>query len=161
MKKIFYLALLFCSIILVGNIHAQTQGVFSETLLGGWNGTGTLFNQKASFKMQWENELNSKFMVLNFENRFNDKSGVERVMNAKAYYNLEQNKGVWFDSRGMILPLVLEINNDSMTVLWGDQETEKGKTIYSLVDDEHMSVEDFVFKDNSYMLFGRALYLKE
>jgi len=148
---------------IVGSVQAQSSQNFTKTILGIWNGNGTLFEQKATFNMKWENDLNAKFIKLSFENRFMDKSGVERVMKASAYYNLKQNLGYWFDTRGMMLPLKLEIIEQSMIVLWGNELTEKGKTIYTIIDKEHLSVQDFVFKDNSYLLFGEATYerLKE
>jgi len=108
--------------------------------------------------MKWENELNAKFIKLTFENRFTDKSSMERVMNAYAHYFLGQNKGYWFDSRGIILPLSLDINENSMTVLWGNESSEKGKTIYSIADEKNLIVQDFVFKDDSYEPFGEAKY---
>lgn len=160
MKNSINIIILFFSLSLLGNIHSQSLQDFSETILGSWKGTGTLFGQKASFSMQWKNELNSKFIELTFENRFSDKSGVERVMKAIAYYHVERNKGYWFDSRGMMLPLDLQIDDLTMTVLWGDEGSERGKTIYSILDKEHLSAEDFVFKDGSYMPFGKALYIK-
>ena len=161
MKNIVKRVVLLGSLILMGSIHAQSHGSFSETILGTWKGTGTLFNKEASFSMKWENELNSKFMALSFENKFTDDSGVERIMNAKAFYNLKQNKGVWFDSRGMMLPSDLQVSDESMTVLWGDEKSERGKTIYSLIDAQHLSVEDFVFKEDSYLPFGKANYIRE
>jgi len=142
----------------VASIQAQSSQGFSEKILGSWYGTGTLFGQTATFTMNWENELNAKFVKLTFENRFTDKSGVERVMNADAYYHLRQSKGHWFDSRGIMLPLSLDITENSMTVLWGNESSEKGKTIYSITDKEHLSVQDFVFKDGSYHPFGIADY---
>ena len=110
--------------------------------------------------MKWENALNDKFIKLNFKNSFKDRSGAERVMKASAYYNFKQKKGYWFDTRGMMLPLKLEINENSMIVLWGDKLTEQGKTIYSINENRQLNVQDFVFKDDSYFLFGEATYKK-
>ena len=161
MKDTCNIFVLFFLLVIGGNIHSQSPQGFSEMILGSWKGAGTLFGQKASFNMRWENELNSSFVELTFENRFSDKSGVERVMNAIAYYHLERKKGHWFDSRGVMLPLDLQIDNLTMIVLWGDEGSERGKTIYSFLDKEHLSVEDFVFKDDSYVPFGKALYIKD
>ena len=158
MKNTFKKIALLFVLLIVGGTQAQPSQDFTKTILGVWNGNGSLFGQEATFNMKWENELNDKFIKLSFENRFSDKSGVERVMKASAYYNLKENRGYWFDTRGMMLPLKLEIKEYSMTVIWGNETTETGKTIYSIVDEEHLSVQDFVFKDNSYLLFGEATY---
>jgi len=155
--------ILFFILFNVGSTFAQSTKGFSEIIIGSWNGTGTLFGQKATFSMKWENELNAKFIKLTFENRFKDKSGMERVMKANAYYHMAQNKGHWFDSRGVMLPLILEVTEHSMTVLWGNENSEKGKTIYSITDEKNLIVQDSVFKDNAYQPFGEAKYrrLKE
>ncbi len=158
MKKTFKKIALLFFLFVIGSTQAQSSPDFTENILGVWNGNGTLFGQKATFSMKWENELNDKFIKLSFENRFNDKSGVERVMKANAYYNLKENRGYWFDTRGMMLPLKLEVKEDSMTVFWGNETTETGKTIYSIIDNEHVHVQDFVFRDGSYVPFGEATY---
>ncbi len=156
-KKYFFAC---CFLIFFGTINAQSTTSFSDLIIGNWVGNGTLFGQKATFKMLWEYELNDKFIKLIFENSFEDGSGIERVMRANAYYDFKQNKGFWFDSRGLMLPISMIIEDHAMTVLWGDDTTEKGKTIYSIIDNEHIKVEDFVFKDNKYLPFGEAEYVK-
>lgn len=153
-KKATTLFLLFA----VVTIQSQTSHNFTKSILGTWIGNGTLFEQNATFNMKWESELNNKFVRLSFENKFMDQSGTSRVLKASAYYNFNQNLGYWFDTRGMILPLKLEIKEHSMMVLWGDELTEKGKTIYTIINKDHLSVQDFVFKDNTYLLFGEASY---
>jgi len=158
MKNHFNKIVLLFLLSIVGSLQAQSNQDFANTILGNWIGNGALFKQKATFNMTWKNDLNDKFIKLSFENKFYDNSGVERVIKASAYYNLKQNKGYWFDTRGMMLPLELEISEQSMVVLWGNELTEKGKTIYSIIDKEHLKVQDFVFKDNSYLLFGEATY---
>ena len=143
---------------LVGKMEAQASKDFAKTIIGSWQGKGTLFDQEASFEMTWENTLNSKFIKLSFKNSFKDQSGVVRVMKAHAYYRLTQNTGYWFDSRGVMLPLKLEIEGNSMTVLWGEASSERGKTVYAMDDSNHLSVQDFVLKGDSYALFGEAIY---
>lgn len=152
--------ILLCAILLlvVSKMEAQAVDGFAKAIIGEWQGNGTLFNQEASFQMKWENTLNSKFIKLTFTNSFKDKSGAEREMNAEAYYHLTQNAGYWFDSRGTMLPLKLEISENAMTVLWGDASSENGKTIYTIDNTNHVNVKDFVLKDDTYALFGEASY---
>jgi hypothetical protein len=138
----------------------QSSTDFQNTIIGNWNGKGTLFGTQASFSMEWGQVLNKKFIKLVFENKFEDQSGVERVMNAHAYYDLTSMKGQWFDSRGMILPLRLEINDNMMTVFWGSDNTEQGKTVYSILDGEKMNVQDYVLRNENYQAFGEAQYEK-
>ncbi len=135
----------------------QSEKSFSEDILGDWAGNGTLFGQEAQFTMKWEQVLNKKFLKLEFKNQFADKSGTERIMTASAYYDVEQKRGYWFDSRAMMLPLILEIDDREMLVFWGDESSEKGKTYYRILKDE-ISVEDFVFREGQYVKFGEATY---
>lgn len=140
--------------------YAQSADDFKQQLLGTWEGKGQLFGQTATFSMKWETTLNARFLGLKFQNGYTDGSGAVRQMQAHAYYNLKTNKGNWFDSRGKSLPLVFTINGNSMTVFWGDEATEKGKTTYR-IQDGAVEVEDFVYKDGSYAPFGRASYRKK
>ncbi|MDJ0645452.1 MAG: hypothetical protein QNJ57_05640 [Flavobacteriaceae bacterium] len=144
--------------VVTGTKQAQQSQSFSEKLLGSYKGTGTLFGQKATFTMTWEKALNDRFMRLAFENRYHDTSGTERILKATAYYDFRQNKGYWFDSRGTMLPLRLEVVENSMTILWGDETTEKGKTIYLIEDKTQLNVQDFVYRDTAYVPFGKASY---
>lgn len=154
-------SLLFAGFLLIaGSMKAQSSESFAKGIIGTWHGTGTLFKQQASFQMTWENSLNSKFIKLTFKNSFEAKPSVERVMDAHAYYQLDQNSGYWFDSRGMMLPLKLEVDQNTLTVLWGDTSSERGKTIYAIDDSDRLSVQDFVLKDDTYVLFGEANYLR-
>jgi hypothetical protein len=89
-----------------------------------------------------------------------DPSGNERIMSAHAYYDLENHKGQWFDSRGLILPLKLESEDNMLTVFWGDENTERGKTVYSIIDGKHINVKDYVFQKDAYQAFGEAQYEK-
>lgn len=133
----------------------ETQ--FSQNILGKWEGKGTLMRNEAAFSMHWENTLNNKFLKLNFKNQFKDQNGVLRELQSEAYYKFSTKSGYWFDSRGIILPLKLELKDNSLTVFWGDQKTERGKTTYTLTIDQ-CDVEDFVLRDNQYLSFGKAVY---
>lgn len=138
---------------------AQQESPFPEEIRGSWEGSGQLFGQEAVFSMTWERLLGGHFLSLAFGNRFTDRSGVERTLEARAYYNLNTRQGYWFDSRGSILPLLFGIEGKTMTVFWGEEATEKGKTTYTL-HPFGVQVEDFVFRGEEYVSFGKAEYLK-
>ena len=147
-------------VISVKSSFAQSTQSFSELILGNWTGQGTLFGQEAQFTMHWQEALQANFLRLGFSNSFKDQAGAERRMDAEAFYHLPDERGYWFDSRGTMLPLKLELTEGSMTVLWGDEDTEQGKTIYKLINDHQLEVADFVLKDDAYMPFGKARYEK-
>lgn len=133
------------------------QKTFADRAPGNWEGSGTLFGMEARFSMIWEKTLNDKFLKLTFQNRFMDKNNNVRVMDAQGFYNTETGKGHWFDSRGQMLPLALEMDKKTLKVLWGDENTEQGKTIYMIVG-KKMAVEDYVVKNGEYSAFGKAEY---
>ena len=105
---------------------------FFEDVIGEWEGKGSLFGMEASFKMKWTNELEGKFVRLTFQNKFTDQNGIERIMDAHAYYDPSLSNGTWFDTHGMMLPLQLNIEENVLIVLWGNAETRQGKTIYTI-----------------------------
>ncbi|MDT7831639.1 hypothetical protein RQM59_04565 [Flavobacteriaceae bacterium S356] len=161
--KNFYTGLLL--LFLTSNMTAQnnsedTRQTLLKEILGRWEGKGTLMGNQATFQMQWNTALNNKFVQLTFSNTFTDKQGITRTLASKAYYNLNTKKGVWIDSRGMILPLALDFTTDTLTVLWGDAHTEQGKTIYKVADND-IQTEDYVLKNEQYFLFGRASYVRK
>tara|TARA_R110002073_G_scaffold108336_1_gene243296 strand:+ start:2716 stop:3258 length:543 start_codon:yes stop_codon:yes gene_type:complete len=130
---------------------------FIQNIIGKWEGKGTLMRNKAVFSMHWENTLNNTFLKLNFKNQFKDQNGILRELQSEAYYQFSTKTGYWFDSRGMILPLKLKFEDNSLTVFWGDIKTERGKTTYTLNLDQ-CDVEDFVMRNNQYFSFGKAIY---
>lgn len=51
------------------------------------------------------------------------------------------------------------IRENELTIKWGDDETEKGKTIYYFIKDNNkVVVEDFVMTNDKYFKFGNATY---
>lgn len=157
MKRLLY-TLLLGSFLIPASLVAQDQEGPSVKLLGKWEGSGTLFGQEASFSMYWSEALGGKFLNLAFTNRFTDRNGTERSMEANAWYHLDSGTGYWFDSRGKTLPLTFGIAQDTLTVFWGSGEPEKGKTIY-IRKGEQVQVADYVYRENAYAPFGSATYL--
>ena len=155
MKK----TLILLSLSLSLSFGAFAQKTFADRAIGSWEGTGTLFGMEARFSMEWEKTLGDKFLKLTFQNRFMDQNNQVRTMDAQAYYNTATGKGQWFDSRGQNLPLSLEIEKKTLKVLWGDENSEQGKTVYVIVG-KKMAVEDYVMRDGEFSLFGKAEYRK-
>ena len=134
-----------------------------DRIEGVWNGQGNLFGKEANFEMTWEKTLNSKFFKLTFSNEFSDKEGNIRSLKSQAYYKIMDNEeleGYWFDSRGLILPLKASFADSQLTVFWGDDTTEKGKTVYTINDDGTIDVKDYFRTKDDYKHFGSANYVK-
>lgn len=140
---------------------AQAAGEFVETILGDWEGEGTLFGQPATFQLSFRKDLNDRFLHLTFRNEYTSETGTH-VLDARAYYAIRESDlaGYWFDSRGVTLPVTVTIDTDAsrMTSVWGDAETEQGKTMYTLRPDGRLEVADFVLQNDAYQPFGEAVY---
>lgn len=105
-------------------VHAQIPG----SLLGEWEGSGTLMGNTAEFSMKWEQVLNSQFYKLTFRNSI---PNVSFSMNAHAYYKVTDDgtvSGYWFDSRGISFPLSGSTEENTITINWGTPEIEQGRT---------------------------------
>jgi hypothetical protein len=140
--------------------QVQTPALI-DRFTGEWEGKGTLMGADAEFKMTWERVLQGKFVRLTFQNKMRGSDGVDRVLNAQAFYKPEasgQFSGTWFDSRGMVLPLKANAEGDTLTTHWGSADTEQGRTIYRLVDQNKFEVEDFVLRGGEWRRFGSAAY---
>lgn len=131
--------------------------------IGTWHGNGQLFGMKADFKITFEWVLKKQFMQLTFLNNLKDKEGHEQELNSLAFYKLigeDLLQGYWFDSRGTILPLNANMKDSVLTTLWGGPNTEKGKTIYSLVGIDRLDVTDYILKNEQWKEFGHAVYYR-
>ena len=143
-----------------GSLFAQ-EDLLIDKFIGSWSGKGLLFGMEAEFTMKWERVLQKQFVHLIFQNSFKDSEGHERIFKAQAFYKFNdenQFQGSWFDSRGMTFPLKANIGDSALTTLWGSPETEEGKTIYQLVGDGKLDVNDFILKEGQWKKFGHAIY---
>lgn len=128
-----------------------------------WKGSGTLMNAPASFEMHWQWTLDSHFLKLEFQNKRSSKNGDEIIFKAHAYYKLENDSlltGTWFDSRGINFPLSAKMTDTNLTVEWGAEAIEQGKTVYALKLPGELKVTDFILQDGEYVKFGEASYRK-
>ena len=129
--------------------------------IGAWEGRGDLFGSDAAFSMKWDWVLGQQFVRLTFENRMQGPNDVDRTLQAQAFYKpvgAGQLEGTWFDSRGIVLPLLGSIEPTTLTTLWGTPATEQGRTVYRLLDEGQIKVEDFVLKGDQWHKFGQAIY---
>lgn len=126
-----------------------------------WSGSGVLMGNEATFMMNWQRVLDDRFIKLEFQNSQKLSDDTYWVFEATAFYKIVNDTtvvGNWFDNRGMTFPLKGSVNENELIILWGNDETEKGKTIYTNTDSNTITVEDFVMKDGDYLKFGSATY---
>ena len=147
-------------------IHAQSANqkeyaIIKALVENNWYGTGVLMGKEATFTMDWQNVLGNKFMKLEFENNRKSAEGTPIVFRATAFYKIVNDSmvvGNWFDNRGLTFPLNGSLKENEMTILWGNEETEMGKTIYRYTTDAIITVEDFILNNGQYAKFGAATY---
>jgi hypothetical protein len=155
------LALILLLVAVFGQPAPAQEASLIDRFTGAWEGHGELFRTDATFSMKWEWVLARKFVHLTFQNRVQGSGGVERVLEAQAFYKPSgegEFEGTWFDSRGMVLPLRASVEDSTLTVLWGTPETEQGRTIYRLIEENKIAVEDLVLKGDQWHPFGHASY---
>lgn len=135
--------------------------IIKALLENNWEGSGILMRKEATFSMEWQRVLNNKFMKLEFHNKRKSADNENIVFKATAFYKIVNDTtviGNWFDNRGVTFPLNGSVNEHEMTILWGNEETEMGKTIYSYSGDHTIAVEDFILSNGEYYKFGSATY---
>ncbi len=138
------------------------QNILDKIKYTNWEGSGTLMGASATFKMSWTQELSDSFYHLNFENRRNVKNGSEIVFKAKAFYKVTNDSivsGTWFDSRGISFPLKGKFLENELIIIWGNEQTEQGKTTYTYLDKKKIVVKDYILNNEKYFQFGAAEYI--
>ena len=134
-----------------------------DLLVGEWKGKGKLFGVDASFSMTWSWMFNRKFLRLSFQNSFPRGDDQEQVLKARGFYRYEEGgavEGTWLDSRGALLPLRGAVGEGRLSITWGTQKTELGRTEYMILDKDRLHVVDFVFQDGEWEQFGSAYYTR-
>lgn len=153
-----------CFVLLIALYAVLTEAqapTLIDRFVGIWAGKGTLMGADAEFTMIWERVLEGRFHRLTFQNKMHGPDGIARILKAQAFYKPEQAgqfSGMWFDSRGMVLPLKASIAGDTLTTHWGSPETEQGRTVYRLVGQNKFEVDDFVLRGDEWRRFGQATY---
>ncbi|NNE13659.1 MAG: hypothetical protein HKN51_01700 [Saprospiraceae bacterium] len=167
MKK--YITIIVLAILSFG-LNAQSENLddkhkeypIVKALIGDkWTGSGVLMGKEATFTMDWQRVLGNKFLKLEFQNERKSEDDKNIVFNATAFYKIVNDStvvGNWFDIRGMTFPLKGSLTENELTIFWGNEETEMGKTIYYFSNNNVITVEDFVMNKGEYFKFGSAQY---
>ena len=104
--------------------------------------------------------LDAAFFRFVFDNRMTAADGKESRFRAEAFYRVGPDGGIsgnWFDSRGMALPLTGSVDeNGALVILWGTEETERGRSTYRLADDALEITDEVVGEDGNWRVFGQT-----
>ncbi len=67
-------------------------------------------------------------------------------------------RATWFDNRGVSFAIAADLAGRTLTSDWGSAETERGRTVYRLLDDGRLEVADTVIpRDGEARLFARHM----
>lgn len=169
-KKLILSTLLVAPFFLFGQEHSNTttldtnskkQSIVTALVNTNWDGVGMLMGKKATFTMNWQKVLGKQFIKLEFQNKRTPENSEAIVFKATAFYKIANDStitGNWFDNRGMTFPLKGHIKENELTMFWGSDTTEKGKTIYRHPNNTTITVEDFILTNGEYYKFGSATY---
>lgn len=169
MKRIIlFLVLNLCLQILLTPFAAnanEPRDNFLNRLNGTWKAEGKAFGMEAKFHMQWTWVLQGRFIQLFYKIEMRGKDGQPQIFEGMAFYKPAANgkyEGTWFDSQRSIHPIEATADSSALTSLWGKPETEQGKSIYRLLDENRIEVVDAVrAKDGSWKEFNRNTFARE
>jgi hypothetical protein len=138
-----------------------TEPPVVTALMGDWRGSGTVNGQGSSITMTWERAVSGAFVRLRFRNEMAPGNGrPAMVFEGHGYYQIARpdgGVGTWMDSRGLMLPVEVALEARTLTSDWGSATTERGRTVYRLVEADLLEVTDFVRgRDGEYREFGRS-----
>ena len=146
--------------LLAGLSPAFSQTFFDTAIKKKWKGSGILLGSETNFVMKWNKVLDGQFYQLEFKNERETEDG-KIVFKAIGFYKITGSasfEGTWFDTRGLSFPLKGLVSENQLVVDWGTPDTEKGKSVYTIMKTGEISVEDYVQKNGKSITFGKAIY---
>jgi hypothetical protein len=137
----------------------SAASAFFGRLAGEWQGTGEVSAMAADMRMTWEPVLDGRFLRLTMDNRMTGAEGKAWHFKSQAYYRIEKDgtiTGTWFDSRGITLPLTGGVEQDVMTIQWGTEASERGRSHYRLSADALEVTDEVLAREGEWQVFGRT-----
>ena len=132
---------------------------FFAKLAGHWHGNGEVRKMAADMRMHWEPVLDGQFQRLSMEDLMTGTDGKTWHFKAQGYYHVAKDgtiTGSWFDSRGISLPLTGGVEGDTMTIDWGTDAIERGRSTYRLGDGALEVTDEVYTKEGELQVFGRT-----
>jgi len=151
--------------LLMGLLGLATVTNASETdiwrqLHGDWRGSGEVNQRPAELSLSFRPAFGGRGHHLQFANRMQTAPEQTWTFAAEALYLCTEPtrcRGHWYDNRGMVLPLSVQVEAHALRVEWGDASTERGRTVYRIDDGGALLIEDEVLsKEGAWRTFGRG-----
>jgi hypothetical protein len=128
-------------------------------LEGRWEGTGVILGQASRVQMEWAPTLSGRFMRLTFVSHIGPAPKTQRFEGHAYYQSAGEGRfrATWFDSSGVVRPIVASGTGSALVAEWGSPDTEVGETTYRITEPARMEVVDRVRgKDGTWREFGRS-----
>lgn len=157
-SKFAALAILSASIAAMANSDAMPDEAFAH--FGTWSGPCVARGLEATCTSIWRPGLSADHVVQDYSIvRATDGAP---IFAGRGLYRLDEGAihGVWEDSRGAILDLSGRYDDNSLTVVWVDPQTEIGRSVYTWGDDG-LKTMDFVLTDTGWRGFMTVEYPTE
>ncbi len=152
-------ALVFALALQAAQAEESPAAAFFAKVAGHWHGNGEVRQMAADMRMHWEPVLDGQFMRLSMENMMTGAEGKSWHFKAQGYYHVQKDgtiTGTWFDSRGISQPLTGRVEGDTMTINWGTDEIERGRSSYRLAGDALEVTDEVYSKEGELRVFGRT-----
>jgi len=128
---------------------AQESGELAW-LAGGWRGEGVMFGNPSEATLDVRSVLGGRFL------EFSYRAG---AFEGRAFYRAHGEgdwRAHWFDNRGVSFGIEARAESRTLTSEWGSAETERGRTVYRLMDDGSLELTDSVLgRDGAWRDFAR------
>jgi hypothetical protein len=133
------MARLLAALLLLIAAPAAAQGLAPLAWLEGrWQGPGTMFGAASEAVLEVRPALGGRFLEFSYRaGRFE----------GRAFYRPEGEgrwRATWFDNRGISFGIEAAAGERTLISDWGSAETERGRTVYRLLDDGRLEVVDTV-----------------
>ena len=154
------LALLLC--LLTAPSTAGQPLASLDWMLGSWSGHGAIHGRSSAARLELRPALGGKFLELSY--RLSADGSPPFSFEGRAFYRAVVGRGSewradWFDSRGMAWPIAAKSGDRTLTADWGNETSERGRTVYRLLADGRLEAVDTVRQaDGRWSEFARHLF---
>jgi|GEM_PF-1507689 len=139
----------------VAMIAVDAKGL--EPFLGSWQSGKTVFGQEADSHMHWTPALEGRFIRLDYAINPANKEAEKSIFSGVAFYKIAEGpelKAFWADTTGDLHPITAQMEDQTLTAIWGIAGQKLGKTRYELTAPDVMRVTDWIMRDGEYRQFN-------
>ncbi len=120
-----------------------------DWLAGSWRGAGTMMGRASEASLTVRPALAGRWL------EFSYRAG---PFEGRAFYRARDDvryRATWFDNRGISFDIEGIVEGQTLTSNWGNADTERGRTVYRLVEDGRLHLTDSVLRpDGQYREFA-------